>query len=66
MLEQPAPTERKSSTTNRCKTTSITVGSPASKLWNVARYYTQGRWDDDGEIPDDGELKSELKGTRTI
>jgi putative transposase len=36
-------------------------GFSASKLWNVARYYTQGRWDDDGEIPDDGELKSELK-----
>ncbi|SEO19480.1 transposase, IS605 OrfB family, central region [Halogranum amylolyticum] len=36
-------------------------GFSASKLWNVARYYTQGRWDEDGEIPDDGELKSELK-----
>lgn len=36
-------------------------GFSASKLWNVARYYSQGRWDDDGEIPDDGELKSELK-----
>ncbi len=36
-------------------------GFAGSKLWNVARYYTQGRWDDDGEIPDDGELKSELK-----
>ena len=30
-------------------------GFSASKLWNVARYYTQGRWDEDGEIPDDGE-----------
>jgi len=36
-------------------------GFSASKLWNVARYYTQGRWDEDGEIPDDSELKSELK-----
>ncbi|EMA58707.1 RNA-guided endonuclease InsQ/TnpB family protein [Halorubrum lipolyticum] len=36
-------------------------GFSASKLWNVARYYSQGRWDEDGEIPDDGELKSELK-----
>ncbi len=36
-------------------------GFSASKLWNVARYYTQGRWDEDGEILDDGELKSELK-----
>ncbi len=35
-------------------------GFSASKLWNVARYDTQGRWDEDGEIPDDGELKSEL------
>ena len=36
-------------------------GFAASKLWNVARYYSQQRWDEDGEIPDDAELKSELK-----
>ena len=36
-------------------------GFSASKPWSVARYYTQCRWDEDGEIPDDGELKSELK-----
>ncbi len=35
-------------------------GVSASKLWNVARYYTQDRWDEDGEVPDDGELKSEF------
>ena len=36
-------------------------GFSTSKLWNVGRYYIQGRWDKDGEIPDEGELKSELK-----
>ena len=36
-------------------------GFAASKLWNVARYHTQQRWDEDGIIPDDGELKSALK-----
>ncbi len=36
-------------------------GFSASKLWNVGRYYTQQRWDENGEIPDDAELKSELK-----
>jgi len=36
-------------------------GFAASKLWNIGRYYIQGRWDDDGEIPDEKELKSELK-----
>jgi putative transposase len=36
-------------------------GFSASKLWNVGRYYIQGRWDEDGEIPDEAELKSELK-----
>ena len=36
-------------------------GFSASKLWNVGRYYIQGRWDEDGEIPDEAELKSGLK-----
>ncbi|MFB6284726.1 MAG: RNA-guided endonuclease InsQ/TnpB family protein [Halobacteria archaeon] len=36
-------------------------GWSASKLWNVARYYTEQQWDEDGEIPDEDELKSELK-----
>jgi putative transposase len=36
-------------------------GFSASKIWNVARYYTEQRWDNDGEIPDESELKSELK-----
>ena len=36
-------------------------GFAASKLWNVGRYYSQDRWDEDGEIPDEKELKSELK-----
>jgi transposase len=33
----------------------------ASKLWSVARHYTQDWWDEDGEIPNDSELKSGLK-----
>jgi len=41
-------------------------GFSASKLWNVARYYTQGRWDDDGEIPDDGELNPNSRNTNDI
>jgi putative transposase len=42
-------------------------GFSASKLWNVGRYYIQGRWDEDGEIPDEAELKSELKAhERTV
>lgn len=36
-------------------------GVIASKLWNIARYYTQERWDDDGEIPSYAELCRELK-----
>jgi transposase len=37
-------------------------GWSASKLWNVANYYSRQVWDDTGEIPDDSERKSELKG----
>jgi putative transposase len=37
-------------------------GWSASKLWNVANYYSRNAWDETGEIPDDGELKAELKG----
>ncbi|ERG95854.1 MAG: hypothetical protein J07HQW2_02314 [Haloquadratum walsbyi J07HQW2] len=36
------------------------LSASASKLWNVARCYTQDQWDEDGKIPDDSELKSEL------
>jgi len=36
-------------------------GWSASKLWNVANYYSRQQWDDTGEIPDHDELKSELK-----
>jgi putative transposase len=36
-------------------------GHSASKLWNVARTYTQNRWDEDDEIPDESDLKTELK-----
>jgi len=37
------------------------LGFAASKLWNVARYYAEDRWQEDGVIPDDAELKAELK-----
>lgn len=33
----------------------------ASKLWNVANYYSREVWDETGEIPDHGDLKAELK-----
>ena len=36
-------------------------GWSASKLWNVAIYYSREVWDETGEIPDDSDLKSELK-----
>ena len=36
-------------------------GWSASKLWNVANYYSREVWDETGEIPDDSDLKSELK-----
>jgi len=36
-------------------------GWSASKLWNVANYYTHQQWEETGVIPDHGELKSELK-----
>jgi putative transposase len=36
-------------------------GHSASKLWNVARYYSQQEWDDNGEIPSEADLKRELK-----
>jgi putative transposase len=36
-------------------------GWSASKLWNVANYYSRQVWDDTGEIPNDSELKRELK-----
>jgi putative transposase len=37
-------------------------GWSASKLWNVANYYSRQQWEDTGEIPGHEELKSELKG----
>ena len=37
-------------------------GWSASKLWNVANYYSQQLWEEMGEIPDHGDLKDELKG----
>ena len=37
-------------------------GWSASKLWNVANYYSRNMWDETGEIPDHGNLKHELKG----
>ena len=37
-------------------------GWSASKLWNVANYYSRNVWDETGEIPDHGDLKHELKG----
>jgi len=37
-------------------------GWSASKLWNVANYYSRQVWEDTGEIPDHGNLKDELKG----
>lgn len=36
-------------------------GWSASKLWNVANYYSREVWEETGEIPDHGELKNELK-----
>jgi putative transposase len=36
-------------------------GWSASKLWNVANYYSRREWDETGEIPDEGNLKAELK-----
>ena len=33
----------------------------ASKLWNVANYYSRHVWEETGEIPDDSDLKTELK-----
>ncbi|MFC5973424.1 RNA-guided endonuclease InsQ/TnpB family protein [Halomarina salina] len=36
-------------------------GWSASKLWNVANYFSREQWDDTGEIPDEAELKRELK-----
>ena len=36
-------------------------GWSASKLWNVANYYSREVWDETGEIPDHGNLKDELK-----
>ena len=40
-------------------------GWSASKLWNVANYYSRNVWDETGEIPDHGDLKHELKGHTT-
>ena len=37
-------------------------GWSASKLWNVANYYSRQEWEETGEIPDHGNLKDELKG----
>lgn len=37
------------------------LGWSASKLWNVARYYADERWENHEEIPDENELKRELK-----
>ncbi len=37
-------------------------GWSASKLWNVANYYSREVWGETGEIPDHGDLKDELKG----
>jgi len=36
-------------------------GWSASKLWNVANYYSRQEWNETGEIPDHGGLKDELK-----
>ena len=36
-------------------------GHSASKLWNVARYYSQQVWDDTGETPSEADLKREVK-----
>src|SRR6056297_2530510 len=36
-------------------------GWSASKLWNVANYYSREVWEETGEIPDHEELKDELK-----
>ncbi len=40
-------------------------GWSASKLWNVANYYSREVWDETGEIPDDSDLKSEMKTHNT-
>ena len=39
-------------------------GWSASKLWNVANYYSRQQWEDTAEIPDHKELKDELKTHR--
>ena len=36
-------------------------GWSASKLWNVANYYSRNVWEETGKIPDHGDLKYELK-----
>jgi putative transposase len=36
-------------------------GWAASKLWNVANYYSREQWEETGEIPDHEVLKDELK-----
>ncbi|XGI83508.1 RNA-guided endonuclease InsQ/TnpB family protein [Halorutilales archaeon Cl-col2-1] len=36
-------------------------GWSASKLWNIARYYTREVWEKTGEIPEEDTLKTELK-----
>ena len=36
-------------------------GWSASKLWNVANYYSRQQWEETGEIPYHEELKAELK-----
>jgi putative transposase len=42
-----------------------THGWSASKLWNVATYYSRKEWEKTGEIPDDRDLKLELKAHPT-
>ena len=37
------------------------LGTSASKIWNVARWTADRIWDATGEVPDEGPLKSYMK-----
>ena len=37
------------------------LGTSASKIWNVARWTADRVWDATGEVPDEGPLKSYMK-----
>ncbi|MFB6283278.1 MAG: RNA-guided endonuclease InsQ/TnpB family protein [Halobacteria archaeon] len=61
MLETTRTYKAKVKNHNQVENDLDRCGWSASKLWNVGRYYTEQRWNEDGEIPDENELKSELK-----